>query len=395
MFVTQGVMKGRMLSSIFDIEFNPNKHLVHWDRINALAQVKDTQPVTLELDVCSICDHKCAWCVDPPGVHSNRLMPVTIAKRIMKEAKELGVKGIVFKGGGESTLHPKFDEIIQIASEVGFEIGLVTHGGKLNNQQLLNVLVQYCAYIRISIDGPTPESRKEIHGINDFYQMVEGIKKLLAFRRSKRHPIVGATFCLDYSRRFLINKCIQLGEELCLDYILIRPPFCEEVGFLSPYTPEEAAFLRNEIRKAAENYTGEIHVMVGNWIGDKEIEVLPSKKIDANLARRDLGIRQFRYNGIEHVTKRCLASPLFLVITAECEVYGCCCLRGIKDFSFGKINYDVNVTLKSIMGSKKRKESLTKMQSVECLKYCTHPLTKINEIIEYLSLPQKYHTSFI
>lgn len=55
-----------MLSSIFEIEFNPHKHLVHWDRINALVQGKDTSPVTLELDVSSICNHKCGWCVDPP-----------------------------------------------------------------------------------------------------------------------------------------------------------------------------------------------------------------------------------------------------------------------------------------------------------------------------------------
>lgn len=384
-----------MLSSIFDIEFNPNKHLLHWDRINALAQGKDTSPVTLELDVSSICNHKCGWCVDPPGVHSNRLMSVQIAKRIMEEAKELGVKGIVFKGGGESTLHPEFDEIIQIADKTGFEIGVVTHGGKLNNQKLLNTLVRYCSYVRISIDGPTQESRKEIHGVDDFYQMVKGIKKFIALKQSKRHPIVGTTFCLDYSRRFLIDKCIQLGEELCLDYILIRPPFCEEVGFPAPHTLEEAAILRNEIMRAAESYTGEIHIMVGNWVGDKEIEKLPPKKKENNLARRDLGIRQSEYNGVEHITKRCLASPLFLVVTAECEVYGCCCLRGIKEFSFGKIDYDVGISLTSIMGSEKRKQSLAKIQRVDCLKYCTHPLTKLNELIEYLSLPKKYHSSFI
>ena len=384
-----------MFSSIFDIEFNPNKHLMHWDRINALAQGKDTTPVTLELDVCSICNHKCEWCVDPPGVHSNRLMPVPIAKRIMEEAKELRVKGIVFKGGGESTLHPKFDEIIQIAYKMGFEIGVVTHGGKLNNQKLLNALVQYCAYVRISIDAPTSESRREIHGVDDFYLMAKGIKKLIALKQSKRHPIVGATFCIDYSRRFLIYECIQLGEELSLDYVLIRPPFCEEVGFSAPYTPEEAAILRNEIRRVAENYTGKIPIMVGNWMGDKELEEPSSKKRGSGLARRDLSIRQLGYNGIEHVTKRCLASPLLIVITAECEVYGCCCLRGIKDFLFGKINYDARVTLTSIMEGEKRKQILAKMQGVECLKYCTHPLSKINELIEYLSLPEKYHSSIL
>lgn len=322
-------------------------------------------------------------------------MPVPLAQKIMEEAKELGVKGIVFKGGGESTMHPQLYKIVQIADEIGFEIGLVTNGINLNNLKLLEVLAAHCAYVRISIDGPDPESRKEIHGVDDFYQMVEGIKKLIILKQSKRHPVVGATFCLDYQRRSLIDKCIQLGEELSMDYILIRPPFCEEVGFPAPHTPKEAAILREEIRKAAESYDGSIPVMVGNWIGDKELEKLSPKKREEDLARRDLSMHQSQYNGIEHITQQCLASPLFLVVTAECEVYGCCCLRGIKEFSYGKINYNKGQSLIAIMEGEKRKHSLTKMRRVKCLRYCTHPLAKINSLIEYISLPEKYHSSFI
>ena len=384
-----------MLSSIFDIEFNSNKHLVHWDRINVLVNGADTSPVTLELDVSSICNHNCKWCVDPPGVHSNQSMPVPVAEKIMAEAKELGVKGIVFKGGGESTLHPQFDEILQTAGEMGFEIGLVTHGGKLDNSKLLKAIARYCAYVRISVDGPTPESRKEIHGADDFDAMIKGIEKLLELRGSKRYPVTGATFCIEYSNRSLIDKCIRFGETLCLDYVLIRPPFCEEVGFPTPYTSGEAADLRNEIRKASENYTGKMPVMIGNWVGDKELETLSTGKREGDLARRDLSVRSFKYNGIEHISKRCLASPLFLVVTAECEVYGCCCLRGIKKFSFGKINYDEGISLSKLMAGQRRKKCLGKMRRVECLEYCTHPLTKINQLIEYLSLSEKHHSSFI
>jgi MoaA/NifB/PqqE/SkfB family radical SAM enzyme len=384
-----------MLNSIFDIEFNPNKHLIHFDRIIALAQGKDSAPVTLELDVSSVCNHKCYWCVDPPGTHSNQIMPLTIAQKIMNEANTLGVKGIVFKGGGESTLHPEFDKILQFAYQKNFEIGLVTNGSKLYMPDLLQAIVKYCSYVRVSIDGPTTESRQDIHGINDFDQLLNSIKQLVKLKKTKRHPIIGATFCLDYSRRFLIDKCIQIGVKLDLNYILIRPPFCEEVGFSAPHTPEEAAILRKEIRQAAEQYTGNLSVMVGNWIGDQEVEKKSSTNSPKDLARRDCAVHNSKFNGIEHITGRCLASPLFLVITADCDVYGCCCLRGIKEFSFGRINYDKNITLLSIINGKQRKQNLLRMQKVECLRYCTHPLTKINEIIEYLALPQKFHSSFI
>ncbi len=384
-----------MLSSIFDVEFNPHKHLVHINRVTALAQGQDVSPVTLELDVISACHHHCHWCVDPPGSHSNQIMTVPTAQRIMEEAKDLGVKGIVFKGGGESTLHPEFPEILRIADELGFEIGLVTNGGHLRQDALLQAIVEHCAYLRVSIDGPTRESRQDIHGVDDFDQLVLNTKRLMALRGAQRHPIIGATFCLDYARRTLIGQCIQLGESFNLDYVLIRPPFCEEVGFPSPHTPQEAAMLRKEICQAARQYTGKMPVMAGNWVGDQEWTAINSTTSQSDLARRDVAIRHAKQNGIEHLTGRCLASPLFLVVSAGGEVYGCCCLRGIRKFSFGIINYASGMTLASIMSNEQRKKILARMRQVECLQYCTHPLAKINEIIGYLALPQKFHSSFI
>jgi radical SAM protein with 4Fe4S-binding SPASM domain len=385
-----------MLSSILDIEFNSNKYLVHFNRISDIASGKNVSPVVMELDISSYCDHNCVWCVDPPGTHSNSFMPVQTVGKILQEAKSMGVKGVVFKGGGESTLHPQFNEIIKIAHAYGFEIGLVTNGNHLHRDFITDSVIKYCAYIRVSIDGPTRESRKEIHGIDDFDRVIENTHQLTKERGNKRHPVIGATFCLDYSRRGLVEKCIPLGEKLKLDYILIRPPFCEEVGFTSPHNTIEAKELREKIHEVANNYNGNMCVMAGNWVGDKEYEEdSSSERRQNNMARRDLGFQKRGYNGIEHITKRCLASELYLVVTADGDVYGCCCLRGIKSYSFGKIDYSKGHNLASVLDSTQRNKSLKQMQCASCLKHCTHPMSKINEIIEYLKVPEKFHSSFI
>lgn len=382
-----------MPPDIFDLEFNPNKYLVHWDRLNALSRGKDVPPVTLELDVSSACDHRCQWCVDPPGVHTGKFMSISTAKRILDEAKALGVKGIVFKGGGESTLHPNFAEILRLTDAFGFEVGLVTHGGHLT-PQIVEAAADCCEYVRISIDGPTSASRKDVHGVDDFDSVVEGARNLVATKGSRRHPVVGLTFCLDYRRRHLIGKCLELGDTIKPDYILIRPPFCEEVGYPSPNTPDEAAELRSKIMGEVEGYSGEVSVMIGNWIGDKELDSRTSiQKRDAS--RRDAQVCELKYNSIEHVTRRCFASALTLVITAGGDVYGCCCLRGIKEFSFGQIEYEMDKNLSMIMSSQKRRKVIDRMKRTSCLEHCTHPLSRPNEIIEYLSRPKKHHSSFI
>jgi hypothetical protein len=108
--------------------------------------------------------------------------------------------------------------------------------------------------------------------------------------------------------------------------------------------------------------------MAGNWIGDEECrENITELSIQSNLARRDTGIRKIKHNGIEHITNSCLASELYLVITADGEVFGCCCLRGIKPYSFGKVDYGKGINLQSILSGEKRAKSLKSMKSVTVL----------------------------
>jgi MoaA/NifB/PqqE/SkfB family radical SAM enzyme len=385
-----------MFSSVLDLEFSPYKYLAHIDRLQAIAQGIKTPPVVLELDVCSSCDHSCAWCVDPPKTHSGQLMDVETAIKILEEARTSGIKGVVFKGGGECTLHPELNKIVQAAALSGFEVGIVTNGSHLHKNQVAESLIEHCAYIRISIDGPTREFRYEIHKKNDFEQLTTNIKDLVSLRKDKRHPLIGGTFCIDYSKIDHIGKCITLGEDLGLDYVLIRPPFCEEVGYYSIYTAFEKQELRSRMNEIAGKYTGDMIVMVGDWVGDKELEELHwDVSMSNELFRRDTAVRKIRYNGIEHVSHRCPACELYLVVTAAGNVYGCCCLRGIPFFSYGKIDYSQGVTLFSVLNSVQKEKSFNSMRSTECIQYCTHPLKKVNEIIEYLKLPDKFHSSFL
>ena len=382
--------------SLSDIEFNPFKHLVHFDRIQALARGEETFPVTLELDVSSCCNHHCRWCVDPAGSHTNRLMPAESAERVLHEAEKLNVKGVVFKGGGESTLHPQLDRIMAAAAGIGFETGLVTNGSGLDNPDLRDVLVSAASYVRVSIDGPDRKSHEAIHGSRDFDAVISGIRTLVEARGERRHPVIGATFCLDYTYRHLISECVRLGSELNLDYILIRPPFTEEVGYASPDTAGQLKKLRNDILEIARNNTTTLTIFAGNWIGDREMATTTEAvNTETTPGRRDLSVQNLRYNGIEHRTGRCIASALSLIVTSEMEVYGCCCLRNIKNYSFGQIDYEKGITLQHLMTGRQRQQALEQMKAVKCLAHCTHPLNRINELIEYMSLPRKYHASFV
>src|SRR5437773_1395781 len=100
------------MSDLTSHEFNPLKILHHIDRLRALADGKDIAPVTIEIDPVAYCNHVCAWCVDP--LHRAAQMSYGTFDRLITELASFSVdgfrvEGIVFKGGGESTLHPCFE----------------------------------------------------------------------------------------------------------------------------------------------------------------------------------------------------------------------------------------------------------------------------------------------
>jgi hypothetical protein len=252
-------------------------------------------------------------------------------------------------------------------------------------------LAQWASYVRVSVDGPTPQTHLRIHGSRDFAEIVAGVKRLTSLRRT-RHPIVGLSFAMDHVMIPVIPEAIALGDGLGVDYVLIRPPFFEEVGRSSTMTPAQAAELRQALAAAARAYTGSMDVLVGNWIGDSERATVRDQSLDLS-GRRD---HQFKNDlPIEHRLNACWASPLLAVVAADSQVYGCCNLRFLDKWSLGQVDYERGVTLADVWSGERRRQRLERMHRATCIAHCTHPMTRYNEIIEVLRDAAKPHAAFV
>jgi MoaA/NifB/PqqE/SkfB family radical SAM enzyme len=371
-----------------NVELSPYKWATHMDKLEAIAKGEDVYPVTVELDLVSYCNHNCGWCVDPK--HMSHSLKKTFISELLEELKKLGVEGIVFKGGGEGTLHPDYAEILEKTQRLGFEVGIVTNGSRL--LELYDSITKNANYVRISIDGPTKESHRRIHKSNDFNDVIAGTKKIIHFRneRKQRHPIIGLSFAMDYSLIKLIGKAVKLGDDVGADYVFFRPPFFEEVGRDNTMTVEQKRELLTAFEKMKKTYKGKMKIFIDYWISDAEAKHFFSR---GDSPRRGKYMQKDT-NGIEHITKRCLASPLLTVVAADKNVYPCCNLRFVKEWSIGKLDYERRETFESLWHGAKRRKIMDRIHKIECIDLCTHPMSKYNEIIEYLKTPQ-YHKGFV
>lgn len=380
------------MSDLVDHEFNPLKILHHFDRLQALAREQDVAPVTVEIDPVAFCNHQCGWCVDP--VHRPVTMSEDVFCSLIDELAEFSVngfqvKGIVLKGGGEPTLHPAFDRLVRYAAERGFATGVVTNGSRLT--QWAGILAELAAYVRVSIDGPTAESHELIHRSRDFDDILQGVEALIQSRQGRRHPVIGLSFAMDIHTVDLAPAAIELGERLEVDYVLLRPPFFEEVGREATMSIEQARDVRRRLATAATAYSGPLLVQVGNWIGDAELR--SGKPALTTAGRRDLQLT--RGLPIEHRTGRCLASPVLAVVTADGTLYGCCNLRALPQWSFGQLDYARGIGFQQLWEGDHRRNVLARMHRTECIEHCTHPLSRYNEIIEVLRNQHHPHSEFV
>lgn len=379
------------MSDLVSREFNPLKVLHHIDRLQVLARGGDVAPVTVEIDPVAYCNHACAWCVDP--VHRPVTMPEATFGALVDELSGFSingfrVQGVVLKGGGEPTLHPAFDRLVERAVASGFAVGVVTNGSRL--QQWAPVLAAHATYVRVSIDGPTAESHHLIHGSRDFDAILAGVRELLALR-ARRYPTVGLSFAMDTRTAGLARDAIDLGDRLGVDYVLLRPPFFEEVGREATMSVDEARQVRRRLAEEAAAYGGAMLVQVGNWVGDAEQR--GSGRELAAAGRRDAQLAPAL--PVEHRTGRCLASPVLAVVAADGSVYGCCNLRALPQWSFGRIDYERGIGFAGIWHGSARRDVLARMHRTECIGHCTHPLSRYNEIIEVLRDGEGPHSQFV
>ncbi len=374
--------------SFEEVELSPYKWTSHMDRIQKLARRQDVFPVTVELDLVGYCNHDCGWCVDPK--HETHSLQEEFVSSLLGELKHLGIEGIVFKGGGEGTLHPLYQEILQETREKGFEIGVVTNGSRL--YALYEPIVRNANYVRVSIDGPTAESHRRVHKSHDFENIVLGIRQLVDLRDDlkQRHPIIGLSFAMDHSMIDLVDDAVRLGDSTGVDYVFFRPPFFEEVGRKNTMTAEEKRALLEEFEKEKKGYNGEMKIFIDYWVSDSETGQFSSIKDSPRRGR----YMQKDANGIEHITGRCLASPLLAVVAADRKVYPCCNLRSIDEWSIGTLDYATGNTFERLWNGEKRKEIMDVIQRVGCIKHCTHPMSRYNEVIEYLNTPM-HHRGFV
>ena len=137
------------------------KLLLHGQAIEDLRNGKN-HPITLHVMTTEVCNLECVFCsVAQRGSQGKWLPDLSMdqIRCVVMELIPLGLKAVILSGGGDPTIYPQINELIDWLHLAHLEIGMITNGILLS-KRIRPATLRKLAWVRISAN--TFDYREEI-----------------------------------------------------------------------------------------------------------------------------------------------------------------------------------------------------------------------------------------
>ena len=133
------------------------------------------KPKEIIIDICAACNAACPFCprLYMPQERSKGYMSLELFKFILEEAKKEGIKNIRLYSTAEPTLHPEFDEIIDLLKKDDFFVSVSTNASLLDKH--IDALMKV-DILQFSIEGWDKESYEKYRVPLKFDRVYSNIK---------------------------------------------------------------------------------------------------------------------------------------------------------------------------------------------------------------------------
>lgn len=351
-------------------QFSSDKILGHLDRVEEWLRAGVSPPVTWELDMTNICNHRCPWCFGYYQREDNRQsLKLKEAENIISQIKKFGGRGLTFTGGGEPLCNSHTLEAVEYTRSIGLDIGFITNG-TLIDKKSAGIILKNCSWVRISLDAATADSFKFSHGMQKdvFGTVLDNIRILVKQKqRLNSKCTVGIGYLTSGKTKKEIQKFALLCRDLGVDYAQYRPllSYFGQGGI--DYSRKEQKEIVREIEKALKLSQGKIY------------QVLYSKHKYDNI----------KNSQIQRPYQKCHGHNFAAVISADKKMYLCCHFRGIEKYCLGDLGKN---SLKEIWHSQKRKEVYENIDLSKCPSLCR--CDTFNAVLWNIK-QEKVHPNFI
>jgi pyruvate formate lyase activating enzyme len=195
------------------------------------------------------CNFRCTYCHNPQLVDPERYGPITPEEEVLSFLdKRKGKLEAVTVTGGEPTLHPDLEKLLEELKKRGFLVKLDTNGA---NPDILEKMIRkrLVDYLAMDIKGPLKKYQQIAAVEVDTSKIKRSIKLIMASGIKYEFRTTVARSHLDLQDLISIAKLIKEARLYVLQPCMsVRRPARPMLSEL-PYTPEEFSVIRANLEK--------------------------------------------------------------------------------------------------------------------------------------------------
>ena len=324
----------------------------------------------MEISPVGSCNHRCVFCAYDFIGYPNRKLDCDRLLTFIDEAKEAGVKSILYAGEGEPLLHPDIEKFITHSNNSGIDVGLFTNG-QLLREELAEAIIPSLTFVRFSFNGGTKDNYAEVHKVKPdiFERVVANIKKAVDIKKENSLDVViGVQYVLLPENKDYLLDAVKTLKNVGVDYFVIKP-FVQQ-NHLQSYKIGDQFSLSSivNILDEAENFSNEDFTVV---------------------ARKE----SFEGYG-KRTYKHCYGTSFISVLNSVGDIATCLPYWDKEDFTFDNI-YDN--TFEDIWFGERRKKIIKYLENELDTKKCPPNCrpNAINEFLWEIKNPRVKHLNFV
>jgi len=186
----------------------------HLNTLHSIRDFKKWYPICLQIAPTELCNLNCKFCsVKNRG---NKVLPFNAIMKTLNIMNGLKLQSIEITGGGDPTLYPQINELIELTHDTyDLKVGLITNGIKLDNIKSRNI--RKLSWLRISLNGldegimpKIPESVRCVLGFSYVWSKESTPDKLLeVYNLAKKYNVKYVRIvpdCLHIKHQSILKK---------------------------------------------------------------------------------------------------------------------------------------------------------------------------------------------
>ncbi|MGQ9647375.1 MAG: radical SAM protein [Thermodesulfobacteriota bacterium] len=284
-------------------------------------------PISINLDLTSACNFSCSYCVDSRLINAGKQLALKDITKLTDTLNAHGLLSVILIGGGEPTLHPDFEAVVEHLKSKGLQIGIATNGSRLERVEAVADLFEKKDWIRISIDAGEEETFKELHQPRTKLALHQILTRAKRIKEKNPRISLGYSYVIVWEgididgKRLRPNiqemvKAAELASEFSFDYVSFKP--C----LIRVEESQRETLLQNVDALKESEIAREIKIQLGKAKGlaGDHVKILESSNLKAMLNHET--------ERIKSQPKRC-HMQFFRTVVTPFGIYHCPAFRGV------------------------------------------------------------------